>query len=248
MRFSPSGPWYTAYIDATTASSTCAVQMLLVAFSRRMCCSRRLQREPQRDVPGIVSRHTDEATRQRARVRRLRRDEPGVRAAEAERDAEPLCRSDDDVRALFARGRDEAAGEEVGRDHRRARRRPARGLDERASGPGSRPSSTGSARARRTARRHRAIRAAASPTSTTMPSGSARVCTTAIVCGWQPASTTNRSEAEDGASRRAIAIASAAAVGSSRSEAFASSIPVRSLTIVWKLSNASSRPCEISGW
>ena len=34
------GPWYTAYMLAITASSTCAVQMLLVAFSRRMCCSR----------------------------------------------------------------------------------------------------------------------------------------------------------------------------------------------------------------
>jgi len=40
MRRSPSGPWYTAYMLAITASSTCAVQMLLVAFSRRMCCSR----------------------------------------------------------------------------------------------------------------------------------------------------------------------------------------------------------------
>ena len=39
-RASPSGPWYTAYIDAITASSTWAVQMLEVAFSRRMCCSR----------------------------------------------------------------------------------------------------------------------------------------------------------------------------------------------------------------
>ena len=29
-----------AYIDAITASSTCEVQMLEVAFSRRMCCSR----------------------------------------------------------------------------------------------------------------------------------------------------------------------------------------------------------------
>ena len=37
---SPSGPWYTAYIPATTARSTWAVQMLEVAFSRRMCCSR----------------------------------------------------------------------------------------------------------------------------------------------------------------------------------------------------------------
>ena len=40
MARNPSGPWYTAYIDAMTASSTCAVQMLLVALSRRMCCSR----------------------------------------------------------------------------------------------------------------------------------------------------------------------------------------------------------------
>ena len=37
---SPTGPWYTAYMDAITASSTCAVQMFEVAFSRRMCCSR----------------------------------------------------------------------------------------------------------------------------------------------------------------------------------------------------------------
>lgn len=35
-----SAPWYDAYIAASTARSTCAVQMLLVAFSRRMCCSR----------------------------------------------------------------------------------------------------------------------------------------------------------------------------------------------------------------
>ena len=40
MRFKPAGPWYTAYMLAMTASNTCAVQMLLVAFSRRMCCSR----------------------------------------------------------------------------------------------------------------------------------------------------------------------------------------------------------------
>ena len=49
-------------------------------------------------------------------------------------------------------------------------------------------------------------------------------------------------------SRCSIAIASAAAVGSSSSDALAMSMPVRSLTMVWKLSSASSRPCEISGW
>ena len=59
---------------------------------------------------------------------------------------------------------------------------------------------------------------------------------------------TKRLDAPFGARRRAIAIASAAAVGSSSSDAFAISIPVRSLTIVWKLRSASRRPWEISGW
>ncbi len=45
-----------------------------------------------------------------------------------------------------------------------------------------------------------------------------------------------------------MAMASAAAVPSSSSEALARSMPVRSLTIVWKFSRASSRPWEISGW
>jgi hypothetical protein len=45
-----------------------------------------------------------------------------------------------------------------------------------------------------------------------------------------------------------MCIASAAAVASSSSEALAIGQPVRSLTIVWKLSSASSRPCAISAW
>ena len=36
----PSGPWYTAYMAAMLASSAWAVQMLEVALSRLMCCSR----------------------------------------------------------------------------------------------------------------------------------------------------------------------------------------------------------------
>ena len=43
-------------------------------------------------------------------------------------------------------------------------------------------------------------------------------------------------------------IASAAAVASSSREAFATASPVRSDTIVWKLSSASSRPWAISAW
>lgn len=42
--------------------------------------------------------------------------------------------------------------------------------------------------------------------------------------------------------------ASAAAVPSSRSEAFATSMPVRSATMVWKLSRLSRRPWATSGW
>jgi len=43
-------------------------------------------------------------------------------------------------------------------------------------------------------------------------------------------------------------IASAAAVASSSIDALAMAMPVMSHTIVWKLTSASSRPCEISGW
>jgi hypothetical protein len=39
ISFSPWGPWYTAYMADMLASSAWAVQMLLVALSRLMCCS-----------------------------------------------------------------------------------------------------------------------------------------------------------------------------------------------------------------
>ena len=64
----------------------------------------RLQREPERGA--ARRRRLDTPTRRPgsvALVRRRGRDERGVRPAEAERDAEPLRRSDDDVRAMLAR-------------------------------------------------------------------------------------------------------------------------------------------------
>ncbi len=79
-----------------------------------------------------------------------------------------------------------------------------------------------------------------------MPSGLARVASTARVCGRQRASA--RKTLPFRAARRASVIASAAAVASSSSEAPATASPVRSSTIVWKFSSASSRPWEISGW
>ncbi len=79
------------------------------------------------------------------------------------------------------------------------------------------------------------------------PSGSARVFTTAIVCGWQSPAT-RKTLLRLFALRLASVIASAAAVASSSSDAFAISMPVRSAIIVWKLISASIRPCEISAW
>ena len=88
---------------------------------------------------------------------------------------------------------------------------------------------------------------AGSPTTRSMPSGSALVRITWIVWGWQSASTKN-AEADDLVDLRAIAMASAAAVPSSSIDAFAMSSPQRSATMVWKLTIASSRPWLISGW
>ena len=71
--------------------------------------------------------------------------------------------------------------------------------------------------------------------------------TTSSVCGSTSAATKN--VRDSGApTRKTSAIASAAAVASSSIDALAIAMPVRSQTIVWKLTSASRRPCEISGW
>ena len=95
--------------------------------------------------------------------------------------------------------------------------------------------------------KHPPATSSTSPVTSSMPTGSALVASTAIVCGWVSGWTTKRFESAF-ASRRHIAIASAAAVASSSSEALATGSPVSSLTIVWKFSNASSRPWLISAW
>jgi hypothetical protein len=81
-----------------------------------------------------------------------------------------------------------------------------------------------------------------------MARGSARPLTTAMVCGWQSSETKKTLASSRSASPASICMASAAAVASSSSEAPATSRPVRSMTMVWKLSSASSRPWAISAW
>ena len=70
------------------------------------------------------------------------------------------------------------------------------------------------------------------PRTTSIPSGAVRVRITAMFCGWQ-FSSTNTALAFDLAPRCAMVTASAAAVASSRSDALATSSPVRSTIIVW---------------
>src|SRR5882724_10963052 len=82
---------------------------------------------------------------------------------------------------------------------------------------------------------------AGSPTIKFHPNGSARVRSTASVCGCTSRSTKNDFVLVC-AARSASAIASAAAVASSSNEALAISRPVRSRIMVWKLNKASSRP------
>ena len=84
------------------------------------------------------------------------------------------------------------------------------------------------------------------PVTSSMPSGSARVASTARVCGRQPESARNTEPRP--VTRRARVMASAAALASSSIDAPDMGRPVRSAVMVWKLSSASSRPCEISGW
>ena len=81
-------------------------------------------------------------------------------------------------------------------------------------------------------------------------SGAARPRSTSIVCAKHRSETTNMLSWPAGAflvcSRWNMVMASAAAVPSSRSDAVAMSMPVRSRTIVWKLRSDSRRPCAIS--
>ena len=78
-----------------------------------------------------------------------------------------------------------------------------------------------------------------------IPRGSALVFTTFTVCGLM-SSETIKVDLFPLRILQAILIDSAAAVASSRRDAFEISIPVRSQTIVWKFKSASNLPCAIS--
>ena len=130
---------------AVTASSTWAVQMLEVAFSRRMCCSRVCSASRKRRRAVDVLGDPDQPPGQRPLQSGPDRDEPGVRAAVEQRHAEPLAGADSDVGAPLPRRRGQRSGP-AGR-RRRSPGRPAAwaasAIARSSSVPASRPLAPG---------------------------------------------------------------------------------------------------------
>ena len=104
------------------ASSTCAVQMLVVALSRRMCCSRVCSERRSAGLALGILGDADEAAGHLAFERVARGEERRVRPAEAQRHAEALGVADGDIRAEFAGRLQQREREQVGGDDRPARR------------------------------------------------------------------------------------------------------------------------------
>ena len=219
--------------------------MLEVALSRRMCCSRVCSASRYAGRPS-ASTETPTSRPGRCRSRPARdRHEAGVRAAVEQRDAEALRRADHDVGAELAGRLEQGEREQVGGDDGE-RAALVRGVDQRprvedpAGGAGVLHQHAGQRRPR--AGRRRGRRRPPRCPSPRRGCGPPR---------WSAAARRRRPRTDRRRlrfARRTSVIASAAAVPSSSRLALAVGSPVRSPTTVWKLSSASSRPWEISGW
>ena len=84
------------------ASNAWAVQMLLVAFSRRICCSRVWSARRRAGRAARIFGDADDAAGHLAFESVARGEERGVRSAVTQRHAETLGAADGDVRAEFA--------------------------------------------------------------------------------------------------------------------------------------------------
>ena len=220
--------------SADVAGGLLAPDVLLARLQREAICGAALR----------VDRHTDQTTGQGSFVRILRCDERGVRAAEHQWHAESLRRPHHDVGAHLARRSQHHQRQQVGR-HGHHRAGVVSGCDQWLD-VGDPP-----ARARvlqqhteHTARGQRIVDRSyqyldAQRLGTGLDHCDGLRVTVGVddedIAGFVVQAMTHRHRL----SRRCA---------SSSNEAFASSIPVRSVTIVWKLTSASSRPCEISGW
>ena len=164
--------------------------MLLVAFSRRMCCSRVCSASRSAGLPSASRDSPTSRPGQLAGERLAHREVAGVRAAEAQRHPEPLraCRR---RRPRPARRAGSAGSAPAGPRRRRPARRARAPRRSAPTGRAPRPTPPG----RTAAAPNSSPSGSPSPRSATtssMPSGSARVCSTSSVCGSVSASTTNR--------------------------------------------------------
>jgi hypothetical protein len=171
-----------------------------------------------------------------------------VRAAEEQRDAKALGGSDGDVRTLLARGRDEGEGQQV-----RGHGDQGAAFLRRSDDAGVVKDPAGNAGLLEDDAVDVAVGKSGlerSEICTSKPSASARPFTMAMVCGRRSASRTVLPSLAVLflLALRISSTASATAVASSSRDALATGSPVRSWTMVWKFSSASSRPWEISGW
>ena len=222
--------------------------MLLVAFSRRMCCSRvcRVRR-----MAGLPCASGDTPTRrpgQNALLRVARGHKGRMRAAVAHGHAKALAVALPPRRPPTRPG-DAAGSAPAGRSppppaHRRRGRASAKDSQVGIN------AAVGVGVLDQHAKDHRPARPCASrPRQRVCPVASARVRTTSIVCGCTESATKKvLARLLAFCARLQTVIASAAAVASSSIDALAMSMPVSSMTMVWKLSSASRRPWAISAW
>ena len=203
-----------------------------------------LQGQPQRGAAVDVVGEPDEPAGQLAGELVAHREVARVRTAEPERHPEALGGADGHVGPELAGRGEQGEGQQVGGDGNQ-RAAFVRGVDDRAQvAHGARRAGVG--------QQHAVELPSGSPSAgsngtSSMPRGAARVASTSRVCGSVSTSTRNRGLVARLA-RRSSVMASAAAVASSSSEAPATGRPVRSATVVWNVSSASSLPWLISGW
>ena len=211
-----------------------------------------LERQPVGGSPVGIDGHAHEAAREGSLEGGLCGHERRMWPAVAHRDAEPLAVADDDVGALGPGALEDDGRQRVGGDDDDEVRRVG-GLDVGRR----RPDGPRRARVRQQDReRALAVAGRGRPFEELGRRGDddldvewhALVRMTAIVWGWVSSSTRTRLPSRTLETLWARVTASAAAVPSSRSEALAISMPVRSQIAVWKLMSASRRPWAISGW
>ena len=155
-----------------------------------------LQRQPIGRLPPRIHRQPDDAAGQRALERIAHRHIGRMRPAIAHRHAETLRRADRDIGAELAGRGQQRQRQQIGGDDRK-RALGVQRRDRAGAGRAPRPRCPDIAAGRRTRRRaSRSVRG--SPTIRFQPSGSARVRSTASVCGC-----TSRSTKNDLALRRA---------------------------------------------